>query len=628
MKPKQPIITMLALCICIFGQTLFAQTTAFTYQGSLKDGANPANGNYDLEFRLFDQVSGGAQQGSTLQRLNVSVANGIFSVSLDFGAGTLPGADRFLDIAVRTAGGGAFTPLTPRQKVNSAPYSVKSLNTTTADTATNATQLGGVAANQYVVTTDPRLTDARNPTAGSGNYIQNQNVGPQTSSNFNISGTGTANVFNATTQFNLNGNRILSETGNNLRVGFNAGSADTAGYQNTFVGYSAGQSNTSGGNNTMLGNEAGLTNSTGVGNTFVGNYAGRSATYDYNTFIGLLAGFTTTNGYANSFVGKFAGASNTTGFSNSYFGADAGNDSTTGSVNVFVGSSAGLANTTGSANVFVGNNAGATSTTGFNNTIIGSNANVGSENLNNATALGRRSFVSQSDSLVLGSINGVNGADANTNVGIGTSAPITNLHVQNGGTSGGRIQVGDTTTAVADRIITFGDAGCSGSPCVFIGERNQDDYMELRASKFLFLNGAIQVYGLGVAGSNALCRNNSAEISLCSSSLRYKKNIGEFSQGLSFVNKLHPISFDWKDGGMKDVGFGAEDIEKIDPRFVTYNDKGQVEGVKYDRLSVAFVNAFKEQQTQIEAQQKQIDELKAIVCSLKPDAAVCAPSGK
>ena len=78
---------------------------------------------------------------------------------------------------------------------------------------------------------------------------------------------------------------------------------------------------------------------------------------------------------------------------------------------------------------------------------------------------------------------------------------------------------------------------------------------------------------------------------------------------MSFVNQLRPISFDWKDGGMKDVGFGAEDIAKIDPRFVTYNSAGEVEGVKYDRLSVAFVNAVKEQQEQIEKQQALIERL-------------------
>src|SRR5438093_7038473 len=30
--------------------TLFAQGTAFTYQGRLNDGANPASGSYDLRF--------------------------------------------------------------------------------------------------------------------------------------------------------------------------------------------------------------------------------------------------------------------------------------------------------------------------------------------------------------------------------------------------------------------------------------------------------------------------------------------------------------------------------------------------------------------------------------------------
>ena len=85
------------------------------------------------------------------------------------------------------------------------------------------------------------------------------------------------------------------------------------------------------------------------------------------------------------------------------------------------------------------------------------------------------------------------------------------------------------------------------------------------------------------------------------------------------------------------MGVGAEDVAEIDPRFVTYNDKGEVEGVKYDRIGVVFVNAVKEQQAQIEAQQKelveqkavnqklqsQIDELKKIVCSLRSDAEVC-----
>ncbi len=190
----------------------YAQTTEFTYQGSLKDGTNLANGNYDFEFALFD--SGGAQLGSTLTRNTVAVANGIFSVSLDFG-NQFSGAARFLEIRVRASGGGALTTLTPRQAVNSAPYSVKSLNAdnaanatnatsaqtavnattaTTATTANNALSLGGVAPGQYVQTGDARLSDARNPLPASPNYVQNT-TSPQ-SANLNVTGNASAGSLN------------------------------------------------------------------------------------------------------------------------------------------------------------------------------------------------------------------------------------------------------------------------------------------------------------------------------------------------------------------------------------------------------------------------------------------------
>ena len=92
-----------------------AQTTEFTYQGRLLDASTPANGTYDLEFKLYDVVIGGTAIG-TQTRLAVPVSGGIFTVQLDFGgSAAFPGADRFLEIEVRTAGGGAFTTLSPRQ---------------------------------------------------------------------------------------------------------------------------------------------------------------------------------------------------------------------------------------------------------------------------------------------------------------------------------------------------------------------------------------------------------------------------------------------------------------------------------------------------------------------------------
>ena len=55
---------------------------------------------------------------------------------------------------------------------------------------------------------------------------------------------------------------------------------------------------------------------------------------------------------------------------------------------------------------------------------------------------------------------------------------------------------------------------------------------------------------------------------------------------------------------------------------------GVAGSVRYDRVSVILVNAVKEQQAQIEQQQRQIEELKAIVCSIKADAADLQDTGE
>ncbi len=109
-----------------------------------------------------------------------------------------------------------------------------------------------------------------------------------------------------------------------------------------------------------------------------------------------------------------------------------------------------------------------------------------------------------------------------------------------------------------------------------------------------------------------------------------KTNIGSFGLGLSLINQLKPITFDWKVGGMHDFGLGAEDVAAIEPLLVVYNDKGEVEGVKYDRIGVVLVNAVKEQQIQIKAQQKQLEQqrteinaLKSLVCRNNKRAAIC-----
>ena len=94
----------------------------------------------------------------------------------------------------------------------------------------------------------------------------------------------------------------------------------------------------------------------------------------------------------------------------------------------FFGRNAGFFNTVGSSNVFLGSFAGRDNVFGDNNVFVGYQAIPLSNSLTNATAIGARAVVSQSHSLVLGSIANVNGAIGDTKVGIGTSAPQQVLH--------------------------------------------------------------------------------------------------------------------------------------------------------------------------------------------------------
>lgn len=159
----------------------------------------------------------------------------------------------------------------------------------------------------------------------------------------------------------------------------------------------------------------------------------KNTTGSQNGFFGNFAGFNNTTGGNNAFFGSGVGSQNTTAVDNAFFGGGAGASNTTGDENTFVGGASGSGNTTGSRNTFIGKFAGFNSInpTGDGNTLLGAYARANS-GVSNATAIGSRALVMQSNSLVLGSINGMNGAPADTNVGIGTNAAKTKLHVTNG----------------------------------------------------------------------------------------------------------------------------------------------------------------------------------------------------
>ena len=373
-------------------------------------------------------------------------------------------------------------------------------------------------------------------------------------------------------QYNLGANRVLGTAGTeNLFVGVSAGAVNT-GTQNTFVGNQAGPptrrgrqhlpgrgrglANTTASSNTFVGEDAGLVNTTGANNTFIGENAGdANTTGNAGTFVGQTAGGANTTGLDNTFVGQAAGAASTTGNANTFLGRNAGLANTTAANSTYLGASAG-ANSTGAANTFVGQNAGDANTLGAQNTVVGTGADVASGNLTNATALGAFASVSQSNSLVLGSITGLNGAAADTAVGIGTTAPLDRLHVT------GDIRVGaGTTGCVKDADATV------------------------------------------IAGT-------------CASDLRFKTDVRPFGAALEKVAGLTPVTFAWRAAEFPERGFGtrlsygliAQDVEHVLPELVVTDAQGY-RAVNYSRLPLLTIQAVKELKAENDALRAQNADL-------------------
>ena len=106
------------------------EAAPFTYQGRLVDNATPANGSYELRFRLWDAPTAGAQVGSDVTLASVGVTNGLFTVSVDFGNGTFPGADRWIELAARPSGSASpIAVFAPRTAITAVPYALHAFST-------------------------------------------------------------------------------------------------------------------------------------------------------------------------------------------------------------------------------------------------------------------------------------------------------------------------------------------------------------------------------------------------------------------------------------------------------------------------------------------------------------------
>lgn len=92
------------------------------------------------------------------------------------------------------------------------------------------------------------------------------------------------------------------------------------------------------------------------------------------------------------------------------------------------------------------------------------------------------------------------------------------------------------------------------------------------------------------------------------SELKYKENVKDL-ENYSLIYKLRPVTFDWKETQKRDIGFIAEEVGDIIPELTDINQSGELEGVKYSKMSVFIIKALQEQEKEIKSLKERLEEL-------------------
>jgi len=120
------------------------------------------------------------------------------------------------------------------------------------------------------------------------------------------------------------------------------------------------------------------------------------------------------------------------------------------------------------------------------------------------------------------------------------------------------------------------------------------------------ISGTLLVTGsVSVSGSTSVTGALNATSITETSALKYKENINEITSS-NIIYNLRPVTFDWKKDGSHDVGLIAEEVGDHMAELVSKDKEGNVEGVKYSKLTSLLIKA-------VQDQQKEIDELKSLL---------------
>ena len=225
--------------------------------------------------------------------------------------------------------------------------------------------------------------------------------------------------------------------------------------------------------------------------------------------------------------------------------------------------------------------------------------------LTNATAIGARSQVDQSNSLVLGSVNGVNSATSNVNVGIGTTTPARQLHLK-GDNAVFRM---DRSQDAAAFMLVRTNAGGTPLKTFVVG-----------ASASGSNNGTFVINDLGTAvggnGTNRMTIYNDGSVHFTGtlttgSSIRFKHDVSTLTGADVALNQLRGVRFTRNDNGKPDIGLIAEEVAQVYPELVGHHpETGAVEAVNYQAFVGVLIEGFKAQQATITAQKNELNEVR------------------
>ena len=109
---KTTLCLLINAALLLIAAAASAQSAAFTYQGHLTENSAAAQSAQDLTFTLYNAASGGATVGTSNVVHDLAISNGLFTVTLDFGA--FDGTARWLQLLLLLVILGRFNLRHPR----------------------------------------------------------------------------------------------------------------------------------------------------------------------------------------------------------------------------------------------------------------------------------------------------------------------------------------------------------------------------------------------------------------------------------------------------------------------------------------------------------------------------------